>query len=86
MNMKIKLKIDNNEEWTDLYWGLHSAGLLEGVSLKDIALPDSAFPVEIPVDISNLTRLMMNPMVRSQKRKIADFLKNKAMNVRAYIA
>lgn len=68
--MGLKLKIDSKRDWLNLYWDLWKAGLLKDVSVKDINLSEKAFPMEIPIDISGLTELLANPMVKPYKKKI----------------
>lgn len=68
--MMVKLKVDSRREWNDLYWGLKKAGLLESVTVNEITLPSNAFPLEVPIDVDALLKLVQNPMVRPFKKMI----------------
>ena len=68
--MGYKLKIDNKHDWVELYWTLWKAGLLRDIPLKDINLSNDAFPVEIPIEITNLTELLTKPAARIYRSKI----------------
>lgn len=68
--MGLKLKIDNKREWINLYWTLWKGGMLKDVSLKDINLSESAFPIEIPFEIEGLVELLGNPLVKPYRKKI----------------
>lgn len=83
----VKLKIDNNEEWLNLYWELVTAGLLGEVNIHDVVtLPSSAFPIEVQLDIQPLLNLLKNPMVKPFKKKINDSLTNYVLNVITEVA
>lgn len=68
--MMVKLKVDNQREWNDLYLGLKKAGLLESVTVNEITLPSNVFPLEVPIDVGALLKLVQNPMVRPFKKMI----------------
>ncbi len=66
----VKLKIDNQEELLEVYWKLQKAGLLGNVTVKDVTLPEEAFPIEVPLDLNPLLDLMRNPIVKPFKKRI----------------
>ena len=62
--MTVKIKVENRRDWNDLCRDLRKAGFLERVSMNETTLPENAFPVEIPLDISALLKLCENKLVR----------------------
>lgn len=68
--MGLKLKIDNKRDWLNLYWTLWKGGLLKDVSVKQINLDESCFPIEIPFEIEGLVELLGNPLVKPYRKKI----------------
>lgn len=83
--MTVKIKVDSCQEWAGLYRTLRQAGLLDDVTLQDVMLPESSFPVEIPIEVDGLVKLMTNPLVKPFKKRINENLSKKAKNVKAYI-
>lgn len=68
--MGLKLKIDNKREWLELYWTLWKGGMLKDVSVKQMNLPEDAFPIEIPFEVEGLVELLTHPLVKPYRRKI----------------
>ena len=68
--MGLKLKIDNKRDWINLYWTLWKGGMLKDISVHQINLDESAFPMEIPFEIDGLVDLLSNPMVKPYRKKI----------------
>jgi hypothetical protein len=72
--MNITLKVNDRESWLELYGELRKCGMLQDVTVKDVSFGEDAFPIEIPVDISALTRMVGNPMVKPFRKKINETL------------
>lgn len=66
----VKIRIESRREFNELYWSLRKAGLLESVSVNDITLPESCFPLEIPAEIDGLLKLAKHPAVKPYKKMI----------------
>lgn len=79
--MAVKLKIESKRDWLEMYWELFKGGMLKDMSIKDINLPQEAFPMEIPIDISKLAELLNNPIIRGHKKKIEKTLKENLLKV-----
>lgn len=72
--MNVTLKINDRESWLELYWELKECGLLTNVTVEDIAFGEDAFPMEIPMDVGNLVKLVSNPIVKPFKKKMNESL------------
>ena len=68
--MVVKLKIDNQREWYSLYWALREAGLLERMTVNEMTFPLNCYPLEIPVDVDALLKLVKSPAVKPFRKMI----------------
>lgn len=84
--MVIKLKIDSKRDFLDLYWDLRKAGLLGNVTVYDVTIPESRFPIEIPVNIDGLTKLANHPVVRPFKKMIDNGLSENVKKIKRQMA
>lgn len=72
--MNITLKINDRESWLELYREMRECGLLTNVMAEDVIFCEEMFPIEIPVDVESLMKLVRNPMVRPFRKKMNDTL------------
>lgn len=72
--MNVTLKVNDRESWLELYGELKKIGLLPNVAVNDVALGEEAFPMEIPVDIQALLKIIGNPVVKPFRKKINESL------------
>ena len=72
--MNVTLKVNDRESWLELYGELRKIGLLPNVAVNDVALGEEAFPMEIPVDIQALLKIIGNPVVKPFRKKINESL------------
>ena len=72
--MNVTLKINDRESWLELYWELKKCGLLTNVTVEDITFGEDAFPMEIPMDVGNLLKMVGSPMVKPFKKKMNESL------------
>jgi hypothetical protein len=79
--MGVKLKIESKKDWLNLCWDLWKAGLLKDVTVNDVNLPEAAFPIEIPVQVEGLVKLLGNPLVKPYRKKIDSTLKENLARV-----
>ena len=79
--MGIKLTIESKEAALNLCEILWKGGLLREVSASDIFLEDDAFPLEIPLEVEKLGKLLGNPLIKPYKRKIDTTLKENLVKV-----
>lgn len=79
--MGVKLKIESRRDWLELYYDLWKAGMLKDVSVKDISLSETAFPVEVAFDPKSLIELLGNPLVKPYRKKIDKTLHENLLKV-----
>ena len=84
--MVVTLKIDSKRDYNNLYWSLRKAGLLSSVSVNDATLPDSRFPLEIPVEIDGLLALASHPLARNYKKIIDTKLSEAVKQIKQQMA
>ena len=72
--MTIMMKMKNKTEWLSMIWELRQKGLLEGIGIEDVSIPEERFPIEVPLNLDGLLELANKPVVKPFKKKIDDTL------------
>lgn len=74
--MTITMKINNLDEWMEIYAELMDAKLVKNTNISDVYIPKEKFPIEVPVDISILFDLVKNPVIKPFVKRIGSVLEN----------
>ena len=68
--MTVKLKIENGDELLRIVYELKKAGLLTGVDIHELRIDHGAFPIEVPMNVDGLLKMLQNPMVKPFRKSI----------------
>lgn len=72
--MTIMVRMKDRTEWMSMIWELRKAGLLEGIGVDDISIPEERFPIEVPLNLDGLLELAGKPIVKPFRKKIDETL------------
>lgn len=83
--MTITMKINNLDEWMEIYAELLDAGLMKEVNVHDIYIPKEKFPIEIPVNLDILFDLVKSPIVKPFMKRIGATLKDNMLKTKEMV-
>lgn len=71
--MTIMLKINDKKELLTMVYEMRKAGLLKDVNMG-VFQKECRYPIEVPIDLDGLIKIVSNPLARPFKRTIDQFL------------
>ena len=72
--MTVMMKMKTKTEWLSMIWELRQKGLLEGIEIEDISIPEERFPIEVPLNLDGLLELVNKPVVKPFRKRIDETL------------
>ena len=72
--MTIMMKMKTKTEWLSMIWELRQKGLLEGIGIEDVSIPEERLPIEVPLNLDGLLELANKPVVKPFRKRIDETL------------